>query len=313
MKNILLKTTISLSIATSLIACGGAKEREATLKDKDLKQNLIAISDLAGNHSITLSESITELKLERQKAFTVKEEDSLAVKQASVPAKIKSAVSKLLLKGKSGETFSLDLLVEGKGEKGVVTAYKTNLIDSALSTLDMHIATKLEDGKYALPAFQIKIKRAGVLEREKNADGENTSNLTLTETPIESAEYVELDLEKIETAGIPMQFKAQVQSQLIDVTKVSGQKFKVEEIQSLLGLEIAAEDLKGKDLEIQIKENAVLEILLSGKVIKSFKGTFVKAKRNVVEGVNSVQIAFEDTKENTGLFTVQTEVKEDSK
>ncbi len=188
-----LRDLCALSLAITMItAC--TKSRTATIKDDKVAAQVIAISDLQGSgFSMSLGNTIAPMD-NSDKAVVQTQKNKAAVQSLKAPDKLTSSLGKVSVVGNSGESFPIIFRVEMKNDTGFVTIYRVANSKNQLNLFDQQISVQ-EQNNILVPKIKIKILAAGVLKRDKNDVGEETSNLSLFKTSLDLATHLQLDLD----------------------------------------------------------------------------------------------------------------------
>ncbi len=198
-----------------------------------------------------------------QPSFNISPESLMA------PSKMSYMFEGLFVTGKSGQDFKVVFSVDDQYlqaykvanntqekasyiEQGTgITIPQLNLMRSVQAGTytkgepkkDFSVAEKSKQGQALLiPLFKYKIKAKGILERKKNPNGEETSEIVLTPTDFKNAQYIQLDSGTEARVSAPY-FDAGSEAQLDSLMvaeKLHNKTFNSNELNAALGIDAGA-------------------------------------------------------------------------
>lgn len=177
----LLTALMTITFAATFIV-GCTKPRTAKFADDQTAGAMYAVSELQNIKVQATTEAADQVSAQAIETNRVK------IASTNGSARVNALLVGLEITGKPATQY--DLLVTVSSD--FLTIFKIVGSEQELTQAERQTAYR-NKGQVFVPVAQIKVEGYGVIEREKNGNGEKTSNLTLRSTSFAQASHVKLD------------------------------------------------------------------------------------------------------------------------
>lgn len=173
----LFQKLMATALVLSLAAC--TKPRDNQIADEELDHELMAISELQGEHfqmQLAADDGAAGVR-------------ALAITGTRLPAKLNPLLQGQLIQGKPGATVDVRFQIETRN----LFVHRVVQAQDELTALEKDLL-QTQKGQRLLPVLAIPVKSVGVLVPIKNDLGERTHKFQLRETDLSQATHVRVDL-----------------------------------------------------------------------------------------------------------------------
>lgn len=292
MKNYIYPSTLALLAASLLVAC--AKPRDPAFPEGTADQ-IFSVAELGsvngeGSATITTSEAKTLSPAQQSRALYEKGIVKVNAFSFSGTSRLRFMFEDLEVSGRPEQTLRL---VFGLGKdfltvyKVVTNAEELTAFEKALAVSPEQVKIELEsqktgepvparkaiEGSSALvPLFKYKVEDAGIVERTKNENKEETAILKLRKTKFAMATHIKLKNEAAERIMILPSKEKKVEQEEVYLSEIiSKARMSAGQLRDELGVTTTLEDNSAVALSLEEKELKIALITADQKIIPRFK------------------------------------------
>lgn len=201
------KLFAALLAITFVVGC--TKARKAKFADEETAGAMYAVAELQNVKVQATTEDANQVSAQALETNRVK------IAKTNGSARLNALLVGLEITGKPSTQYNLLLTIASDA----VTIYKVVQNEKELSSIERQSAYR-NKGEFFAPIAQIKVNGYGVIERDKNANGERTSTLVLKSTPFAQASHVKLDTNLDNVMKVDSEY-----ANLIRVHDIKGKEF----------------------------------------------------------------------------------------
>lgn len=187
----LLRTASLMLLAASFGLSACTKKKTPEIADEKLAEKIFSVSELQ-NAAFTIDTGAAENSAEDlRSASTTQEKPRVQIKKVDSQPRLAKLFRDLRMSGSPDSNYQVLVQLDQKN----VNFFKIHSDDAELTTLEKQIAIRSQDGKSLKVLFmQTAVEAYGRLEREKDANKQQTSNLVLNPTAFQDATHVQISL-----------------------------------------------------------------------------------------------------------------------
>lgn len=285
-----LKLGLAMVAALALLSSACTKSRDAEIKDADMNAELFESSGIDGLEFNLATEGSAVAEAASSKVNVLDEKPSVKIASSSAPERLANVFKGLTIKADVGQTMKVRLALRLKsGEGSAVHVLKIVEDEKTLSQLDKQMVFTIgKDKKKVIPLFKLGVSAYGQLCREKNENGDETSNLKLCSSSPEQATHVQLSL--IKNQRMP-HVPSETMKQIFLADGLEGKVTTLADLKSKLDVSLDPADGSKVMTSVYAATGSKMEILVY-RILKKSEITDEKLLKKLDSNVRLGEIAY---------------------
>ncbi len=167
---------LTIPLLTFVMQLGCEKKKDVQIQDEKTRNGIFAISELQEKtFQIATGDSLPNLENLKTTGQAKLEKPLTKISQSTIPQKLASIVTAVPVIADAGSQFNVHFVLD----KSFLRVYKVLPTTESLTLIEKALVKKTAQGFFEVPFFKIKVEQSGVLKKEKDANGDETSNLVL--------------------------------------------------------------------------------------------------------------------------------------